>query len=107
MPKDYGPEYIELNNIEDSSEPHASTTKQPTWNFTDSQLQLVLLRLGVISDEIYGTDFLVSNIQISPESRYMIDKINELPVSTAIEIVRDALVDHKETSIFKRRLSIA
>ena len=95
MPKDYGPEYIELNNIEDSSEPHASTTKQPTWNFTDSQLQLVLLRLGVISDEIYGTDFLVSNIQISPESRYMIDKINELPVSTAIEIVRDALVDHK------------
>ncbi|KAG7665263.1 OPT6 [[Candida] subhashii] len=89
-------EYIELSSYPKQEEPEfdSSTSKQ-RWDFTDSQLQLILLRLGAISDDKYGTEFPVSSIELSRESEYMLMKIDELSVPDAIEIVREALAEHK------------
>ncbi|EGW30796.1 oligopeptide transporter protein [Spathaspora passalidarum NRRL Y-27907] len=98
-----GYEYIELTPYLESPSWVTSTNSNPQrWNFTESQLQLILLRLGVISDEIYGTDFALSQAHLSEETKYMITKINELSISDAIEIVRDALAEHSGDVNFLR-----
>lgn len=108
-----GHEYIQLSTFsehENEHEPESSSTtsspsppgirqyeKQHEWNFTDLQLQFVLLRLGVISDEVYHNQnfsLLDPDIHISKEVEYMINKIDQLSISEAIEIIRDALADH-------------
>ncbi|CAI5759300.1 unnamed protein product [Candida verbasci] len=81
------PEYIEL-----SSNPQHGKPTSNNWNISDSQLQLILLRLGNISDDVYERGNIPT---ISKEAEFMINKINELPISEAIEIIRNALVEHK------------
>ena len=87
-----GHEYIQLSTFseyENEHEPESSSTtsspsppgirqyeKQHEWNFTDLQLQFVLLRLGVISDEVYHNQnfsLLDPDIHISKEVEYMIN----------------------------------
>ncbi|EDK46392.1 conserved hypothetical protein [Lodderomyces elongisporus NRRL YB-4239] len=105
-----GHEYIELESFSDNSSDFNS--KQLHDNKTSSsfsltalnkaQLLLILLRLGVISDDVYETGVLPSPSKFSQGTKYMIEKITSLSVFDAIEILRNALADHKEDVNFLR-----
>ncbi|CAK9441336.1 uncharacterized protein LODBEIA_P52050 [Lodderomyces beijingensis] len=70
-------------------------------DLTESQSLLILLRLGVISDEIYVSGVLPMQ-DWSRSTRFMIDKIAHLGIGQAIEILRNALVEHKDDVNFLR-----
>lgn len=91
-----GPEYIELSNMEGglSIDVDNQTPELKSSSLTEDQTRLVLLRLGVISDDKYRLKILVNNIDIPSGAHYMIDKISELPIEDAITILRDSLVEH-------------
>ncbi|KAK6454841.1 oligopeptide transporter protein [Scheffersomyces xylosifermentans] len=65
------------------------------WNLSSSQIQLIFVRLGLISDDEFGYKHSLDDIYLTEDAEYMIDKIVELSVPRAIEIVRESLVDHK------------
>lgn len=91
-------EYIELSTYpnETLSAESSDETSKP-WNFTNDQLQLILLRLGVISDdELHlGDENHKINMELSRSNEYMITKIDELLIPDSVEILRNALVEHK------------
>ncbi|KAI5959449.1 OPT6 [Candida theae] len=85
------PDNIELQHLH---EPEVESTSDRKWSLSRSQILLILLRLGIISDEVYRRgDY---PIQALPEgAEYIIEIINRMDVSEAIEILRNALVEHK------------
>lgn len=90
-------EYIELSNFNGDS---SALTDSPSnvgtsWNLTTDQMQLILLRLGVITDDNYspGTFF---DINIPPPQKFMIDKIDKMGITDAITVLREALAEHKD-----------
>lgn len=79
-------DYIELSTYPDD---RRDIRPAESWNFTNDQLQLILLRLGVISDETN-----LAQIDIPASARFMLSKIESLSVDDALTILRDALVEH-------------
>lgn len=95
-------EYIELstftedipgsdtsNNTEELNE---SSSKN--WKFTNDQYQLILLRLGLISDDELNPGNAI-DVEILKSTSFMLDKIDKLEIVDAIGILREALVEHK------------
>jgi OPT family small oligopeptide transporter len=77
-------------NLETITEP-LSKSQLP-----DSHLKLILLRLGVISDNDYlNPRYDLQNTVITQQVGYMIDKITKLPIDDGIAIIRNALADHQ------------
>jgi OPT family small oligopeptide transporter len=60
---------------------------------SSNELKLVLLRLGVISDDEYG-NINCEDVYIPKQARFMIEKIENLSISDSISIIREALVEH-------------
>ncbi|CAH6721123.1 oligopeptide transporter 2 [[Candida] jaroonii] len=73
-------QYIELSNLEESDS-----------KFNDDQIRLVLLRLGQISDEEYN---LRHENFITPNSQFIISKIEVTTVDEALGILRNTLAEH-------------
>ena len=65
------------------------------WNLTTDQIQFILLRLGIITDDTYKPGSSL-DINLSQTSRFMINKIDNLSVIEAITILREALAEHKD-----------
>ncbi|CAK9684795.1 OPT family small oligopeptide transporter [Candida parapsilosis] len=84
-------EYIELQQLHETETRNTSESK---WSLTKSQLLLILLRLGVISDEVYQSgNYAIHSLPKGVE--YIIGVIDHMHVSEAVEILRNALVEHK------------
>ncbi|CUM68539.1 uncharacterized protein PRCAT00006265001 [Priceomyces carsonii] len=93
------PRYIELT---DFSDPLPSNTKDHFGGkLTRQQIQLILLRLGVISDEDYRRDIGDDPI-VSKSVEYIIWKIIDLSVFDAVSILREVLVEHHGDVNFPR-----
>lgn len=90
-------EYIELSNfnVDGSLDLGESSNKGNNWDLTSDQVQLILLRLGIITDDNFrpGSYF---DIDIPKEEIYMVDRINELSIDSALTILREALAEHKD-----------
>ncbi|KAK6203493.1 oligopeptide transporter protein [Scheffersomyces amazonensis] len=89
------PEFIELVDVGNVSDSSKVGDKDTRWHLSNSQIQLVLLRLGVISDEEYGHPSFLESVHIGKDSEYMLNVIDSMSIGDAISIIRDALVDHK------------
>ena len=88
-----GEGYIELSTNPTEPETSSSGSNVSNTELTDSQIKLILLRLGVVSDDNY-TSVELDDIVISRQAEYMIDKISKLGIDDAISILRDSLVEH-------------
>lgn len=95
-------DYIELSTFAGGFDKGDPESQLPTEgkssessSLSPDELKLVLLRLGVISDnEYHDTLINPSDIQLSLLVRYMINKIETLLISDSITILRDALSEH-------------
>ncbi|KAI5969094.1 OPT6 [Candida margitis] len=85
-------EYIELQELHGSDTTSASGSK--IWSLSKSQLLFVLLRLGVISDEVYESGKFPS-FALPKGTEYIIGIVDKMDISEAVEILRNALVEHK------------
>lgn len=81
------PEYIELSSFPEDE--RVDSNEEWLGSLTQDQITLILQRLGVL-------DFSSThNVNLLPRSaRFMIDKIDNLPIEGAVEILRAALVEH-------------
>lgn len=90
-------EYIELSNInvDDITTSDNALNIGNNWNLTTDQIQFILLRLGIITDDTYKPGSSL-DINLSQTSRFLINEIDKLSVIEAITILREALAEHKD-----------
>ncbi|EGV66088.1 oligopeptide transporter protein [Yamadazyma tenuis ATCC 10573] len=64
-------------------------------HLSDSQLRIILLRLGIISDDSFKLKVPVAHIESPYGANFMIEKIAGLDVETALTILRDTIASHR------------
>ncbi|KAI3406700.2 OPT6 [Candida oxycetoniae] len=95
-------EYIELERFPSGTNTESLNAKSALknkYNFTNTQLQFILSRLGEeVGDEIEIDEEVggAADIQLSRSAEFLIDKISMLSNEVAVEILRNALVELKD-----------
>ncbi|ODV81732.1 OPT-domain-containing protein [Suhomyces tanzawaensis NRRL Y-17324] len=86
--------YIELSTLSNDGTPSTSQGYEDR-NLSESQVRLILLRIGLISDDDYNSARPIDDVFITRQAEYMLDRIDQLNIKDAITILREALVEHR------------